>query len=130
MVFLGDLVVALLVAVVLVAIFGLGYRRARLGSGLFWFFLLLFLATWAGGVWLTPLGPPVFGVSWLSFVLAGVFFTLLIMAMVPLPPSPRDGAAGAREELEAGAGALFAVNLFFWVLLIGFFVVILISYIV
>ncbi|MBK8905237.1 MAG: hypothetical protein IPM53_28910 [Anaerolineaceae bacterium] len=130
MVFLGDLLVALLVAVVLVAIFGLGYRRARLDSSLFWFFLLLFLATWAGGVWLTPLGPPVFGISWLSFVLAGVFFTLLIMAIVPLPRSPREGPAGMQEELEAGAGALFAVNLFFWILLIGFFIVILVSYFV
>ena len=130
MFFLGDLLTALLVAVVLVAIFGLGYRRSRLDSGLFWFFVLLFLATWAGGVWLTPLGPPVFGISWLSFVLAGAFFTLLIMALLPLPLSPREGPVGAQEELEASAGALFAVNLFFWVLLLGFFIVILISYLV
>ncbi len=124
MVFFADLLIAFLVAVLFIALFGIGYRREGVGAGLLWLFVIIFLATWAGGLWLTPLGPPLFGVSWLSFLLAGLFFTLLIMALLP-PPTSRPGVSG---EVETDAGTFFAVNLFFWVLLIGFFVAIVLSY--
>ncbi|MDX1614795.1 MAG: hypothetical protein R3300_10835 [Candidatus Promineifilaceae bacterium] len=121
--FLAELMIALVVAVVLVAVFGLGYRRMGIGAGLLWFLLLVFLATWAGGVWLTPIGPTVADVPWLSFLFIGLFFSLLIMAL--LPPVPTTPA-----EARAEAGAFVAINIFFWILLVGFVVAIVAAYLI
>lgn len=61
---IGDALVALIIAVVLAAILvaGLGWRapayRFALPSIAF-VFLILFLATWVGGVLLQPFGPVV-----------------------------------------------------------------------
>lgn len=127
--FVADLLVALLVALVLVAIFGMGVRGDSFGVGLFWFFFILFLATWAGGVWLPALGPAIMGVSWLTYLLVGLFFALLIMALLPpASPPPRPSTAG--REVEADAGAFAVLNIFFWILLVGLVAVITIAYFV
>lgn len=44
-------------------------------------FFILFLAAWAGGLWITPFGPRVFGVFWIPFLVAGLFFGLLWTAV-------------------------------------------------
>jgi hypothetical protein len=46
--FLGHFLLALIIAAVLAAIFGVGLRRHRWGMDLWLFFILLFLFTWAG----------------------------------------------------------------------------------
>lgn len=126
--FLADLLVAALIAIVLVAVFGIFIRGEAIGAGLFWFFLLIFLASWAGGLWVTPVGPPIFGVSWLGYLLVGLVFTLLIMALLPpAPPRPRTPGA-VQEEVEAEATAFAVLNMFFWILLVGFIVAILAGY--
>ncbi|HEX4337267.1 MAG TPA: hypothetical protein VH062_15230 [Polyangiaceae bacterium] len=49
--------------------------------GVFAMLLVLFLATWAGGIWLVPVGPKLWGVAWVGFVVAGLFVALLIGAL-------------------------------------------------
>jgi hypothetical protein len=51
--FLAALTVALLVC----ALFALAIRSSVRRTGFGWFFLIVLLATWAGGVWLRPFGP-------------------------------------------------------------------------
>jgi hypothetical protein len=72
------LLFALVIAVGLTLIFALLYRNV--GSWALWwmFSLLIFLAARAGGVWITPVGPKLFGQSWLPFLLAGLFLALLL----------------------------------------------------
>ena len=43
--------------------------------------LILFLATWAGGIWLVPLGPRLWGVAWGGFVVVGLLVALLMGAV-------------------------------------------------
>lgn len=45
-----------------------------------WFFVVVLLATWAGGVWLTPAGPMVRGFHWLPFLMTGLIVSLLLAA--------------------------------------------------
>lgn len=43
----------------------------------FWvFFTVTFLASLAGGEWLSPFGPPFLGVYWMSFFVAGLISAL------------------------------------------------------
>ncbi len=65
--FMIDFLFAILIALLLTAIFAGGLRRHRFGAALIFFFVVLLFGTWAGGVWITPIGAPMFGVSWLSF---------------------------------------------------------------
>ncbi|MCI0635196.1 MAG: hypothetical protein L0206_14995 [Actinobacteria bacterium] len=138
---LPDLIVTLLVAVLLTVVFAaaLGQGRrptADRGIGnLIVFFLLIWLATWAIGAWIAPVGPTVYGAPVLTFLFVGILLTLVIAAMTA-PRGPRDRREppdevaidltpqGAAQAGEAGgmrpplAGALVtALGVVFWVVL-------------
>lgn len=86
------------------------------------FFIMVFPLIWAGGTWLTPIGPAFGGVAWLGFVLVSLFLLLLILAAVPAQSSRALGdhevmPANARKETIAGTALFF--GLFFWLLLIA-----------
>ena len=80
---LVDLLIALVFASLLAAVVFLLLRRTGPWASFPLLFLALFLATWAGGIWLAPIGRPVGGVYWLSFLMAGIVFALLLSAVVP-----------------------------------------------
>ena len=78
-------------------------------------------------MWLTPIGPPIWGVPWLSFLWIGLLFALLVAALIP--PSERERRAPGRpleaeraEETriveEEPTGAEIAFGIFFWLLLL------------
>jgi hypothetical protein len=126
--FLVDFVFAFFVALVLTAIFAGALRRQRFGAVLIFFFVVLLFGTWAGGVWITPVGPPLWGVSWLSFVLVGLFFALILTAL--LPPERERKRPESVSELDGGTTSLVVFNAFFWVLVVGLFIVIITSYLI
>jgi hypothetical protein len=121
-----EIILALVIAFVMAAIFVplLGWRRPGTraeegwGAAFLFLFLLLFLATWAGGAWLSPFGPTVWGVHWLGFLLVGIFVMLLIAAVIP--PARRSrlpSAEGAEAEAESKAAVIMGVGVFFWIVL-------------
>jgi hypothetical protein len=95
------------------------------GTRVLIFFGILFLTTWAGGIWVTPFGPILFDVPWLSFLLVGLFIALILTAISPPPRRPRTAQeAAAYAEAEAA----IAIDIFFWVLIAGLIVTILVAY--
>ncbi len=72
-------IIALIFASLLVTIFG----KSRFGLSLFIIFLILFAGVWAGGIWFTPIGPKLFEVYWLPFVVVAIVLSLLIAALSP-----------------------------------------------
>lgn len=130
-----DLLFAFLMALILAALLTgpAGWRHPRRpdgwGTGLF-LFLLLLPVIWAGGVWLSPMGPPVGGSYWLPLVVVGVMVALLVLAIGSSggPTTLRDNA---RAGAETGAGTEPDVNeaaalgitalfgFFFWLLLLA-----------
>lgn len=109
--FLAALFVALVVALILTAIFGAGFRRHRWGAPLVAFFLLLFLITLTVGVWAEPVGPVVWEVPWLQFIIIGVIFALLLSALIP----PARPAELTPPEVGATAVAVGFFNAFVWI---------------
>ncbi|HEX3593695.1 MAG TPA: hypothetical protein VHU80_01300 [Polyangiaceae bacterium] len=83
--FVFAFVISILCAAMLLPVAGRTDWRARHPGieplGVFALLLILFLATWAGGIWLAPVGPRLWGVAWGSFVVVGIFVALLIGAV-------------------------------------------------
>lgn len=115
-----DLLFALALAGLLFFVFGstIGARGRPEGSGgeTAVFFLILFFVIWAGGVWLQPFGPAVYGVFWAPFFVAGLVAVLVLAAGRPSGArhSSRE-TAGSERALEAEA---VTVGWAFWLLLV------------
>ena len=113
-------VVAALVSWLLVGLSGWrsprGAATAVVPSMLF-VFLMTMLVVWAGGVWLTPVGPALWGGYWLPFVLVGIVFTLVLASIGP-PVRPPRTREEARDEAQAEVAAASIFGGFFWMLLI------------
>ncbi len=125
---LTDILFAMVVAVGLTLIFAKLLRNVGPWA-LWWMFLLLvFLAAWAGGVWITPVGPQLFGRYWLPFLLAGLFFALLLAAAAPVSPPRTEEAAQLVAQAEEATST--GVSIFFWILLLALIVAIVVAYIV
>lgn len=127
---LVALVIALVLSLILTGVFGWRRREndAFAGSLLF-VFLMFFLFAWAGGVWMTPFGPVMWGAHWVAFLLVPLFIALLLAALIP-PSRPRSRRrAVVQAEESAAADTATALGAFFWVLIIGLAIFILAHYI-
>jgi len=73
--FWQHLLTAFVVAAGLSSVFIAAFRKRGFEQAVV-FFTVVFLGAWAGGIWLSPLGPQWAGVSWLSFLIVGLVFAL------------------------------------------------------
>jgi hypothetical protein len=124
--FISELLFALLIAFILAMIFGIGLRGYGWGIGFFLFFIVLFLVTWAGGIWITPIGPLWWGVPWLSFLFVGLLIALIMSALIPNRRRPVKGEPPG-EEVTRG-DVLVAMDVFFWILIIALVVALVVGY--
>lgn len=124
MIFL-DLFYVLVITLVLTAVFAFGFRKQRTWPVVLAFFVILFLATWAVGVWINPeTAPP--GVSWVAYLIAGLLFALLLTVLIPL--SRTAGGERANKSGEKAVAIVF-FDLFFWILVIGLIAAIIARYV-
>lgn len=130
--FFYEMLLAIALALIVFAILAPSGRYRGEGIPLLLFFVpLLILLIWAGGAWLTPVGPPVAGVYWVGFLLPALFLLLLLFALsTPSAPPRREGEVmpGNAEE-EAAAGTAVAFSIFFWILLVAAIVAIVVAYV-
>jgi hypothetical protein len=136
--FILDLLVVLVIALVITAILSAvagwrhpAYRDMGTLPGAVFLFLILVFFIWAGGIWLVPFGPTLWGVSWLPFLIVGLIVALLIAALSPPAPPPRTPAEAVEEaerEREQEAVAATAFGVVFWVLLIGLIGAVVVNY--
>jgi len=125
--FFVDLVFAFLAALLLSLLFTAGFRRPADWANFLIFFVVVFLAAWAGGVWLTPFGPAVWGVYWLPFLLVALVIALILAALVPNRP-PRSRRQ-AELQAEEAAEAETALSVFFWILMVVLLIGIIVHYV-
>lgn len=134
--FIWHLLLAALLGILLTSIFAVGFRRRGPWASLIVFFLVVFLITWAGGIWISPIGPVFYGVYWLPFLIVGLIIALLLAAIVPgsmakemeedevLEPRAREKALEQkRQEVREST-----FDLFFWLLLVVVLAAILAGY--
>lgn len=110
---------ALLMALILCAVFVLGFGKKGPWDRFSVFFIIVLLAAWAGGVWLNPVGPPFLGVHWVSFLLVGLLIALLLAAAIP----PKDSQSTVEivepgEQLKEQKALARTLGAFLWVFLL------------
>ena len=127
--FITPLLVAFLLAIILTLLLAVGLRGQPWGAGIVFFFLILFLATWAGGLWLTPVGPVMLGVPWMSFLLVALIVGLILVSLTPDSRRRREKPL-ASESVPAQAETAIAVDVFFWILIGGLLIAIAARYFV
>jgi hypothetical protein len=123
--FLIALGVAVVLSFILVQVIG----RERALAGFLVFMAVILLMSWAGGVWLRPIGPAAGGVYWLPFVLTGLLVALLIAAFhytKEVREAPLSHATQDRKVHDVKVTTEASVLL--WVLLVVLVVVIAVSY--
>jgi small-conductance mechanosensitive channel len=77
-------------------------------------FVTIFLASWAGYLWINPFGPMVLGVSVAPIFVVGLIFAFILAAVsVPQPRFKRK-----TPETEEADSATVAIGIFFWIVLI------------
>jgi len=126
-----DLLFAFFFALLLAAIFGLAFRSRGPWGSIWLFFLILFLATWAGGVWVTPIGAPIWGAYWIPFLFVAIIFALLLSAAAAIVPKEETEVEIVDEQrLEQEEKTTTAtLGIFFWILMVVLIISIIASYI-
>ena len=131
--FLAHLLVALLVALLL-SLLLIPLRRPRSAQaktstavGVLFLFFILFLGTWAGGLWITPFGSPWLGVYWMPFVVAGLFVALLVAATDQSSRRSYERKEAEPDHVEHAALAT-AFGLLFWILIMALAIAIVAGY--
>lgn len=126
--FFSSLLLAFLVALLLTAIFSAGFGYRGPWDSLWAFFLVVFFFAWIAGLWLTPVGWPLFGIYWMPALFFGFVIALLLAAATPdRPPRSRVEAA---QQVEAERVALGSVGAIFWILIAVLVVAVVVSYLV
>jgi hypothetical protein len=109
----GDVILALVLATLFATIFGVMGRSREGVPGALPIFILFFLFAWAGGLWLRPIGPPLFGRYWVPGLLMVALIFLLLAALAGRS-SRTDKDMTEQKEIKYSTAA--AVGTLFWLL--------------
>jgi hypothetical protein len=128
--------VALLFSAILVGAFT--WRHPAQNSAwiaLLFLFAIFFLAAFAGGLWIGPIGPTLLGGYWLPYLIVGLAIALLLLAAGSFPVDPRSARREpvnlqAQTDLEEEADATTAFGIFFWILFVVLIVAIVVALVV
>ena len=108
-------------------IFAVGFRKHTAWNVLFPFFMILFLSTWATGIWLTPTGPTLRGTFWVPFLVVGLLYALLLTALIPPSRPPRPLREDNRKADE-GRETILVLDVFFLMLIVALGIVLIVCY--
>lgn len=130
---LGGILAAIVIAILISALFYFAFNARGPWGSLWTFFLVLLLVVWAASLWIRPIGPVYWGVSWVPLIFIGLIFALLLAAIptyddeteVRLPEEDvvidETHPESRRTEIERrreAAGAAVAVGWIFWTFII------------
>jgi hypothetical protein len=124
--FIFAVIVALILSLILVR----GVKKGGAWPGFLLAALFIFLAAWAGGLWISPFGPALWDEALLPFVVAGLVAALIIAAvpMAGRQESSVQFTKEKREKNEKPPSPMAAIGIFFWILIVILALAILFGY--
>ena len=139
--FFVELIFVLVTVLLITSLFSACGVRCGPWPGVLWLFVMLFLVTWALGIWIRPIGPPLWGAYWVPYLLVAFFLAVLLAATAPAPPQPPVQPPGAtplpgsrtraevnEEAAEEEAAVVTTLNVFFWLVLLLAVIAIVVHY--
>jgi len=124
--FLADVLFAMLLALLLTFLFVVVLRWRGPWPGFLAFLAVLFLATWAGGVWIRPAGPLAFGLYWVPFIITALVVALLLAAA---GPPRRSKIETIHQVKEREQGVTLAINHVLWSVIAVLAILIAVAYV-
>ena len=128
-----EVIFAFLIALAISIIVGLALRREGPRTGFFLMFVMIFLITLAGGLWLSPAGPYTREVYWLPFIVVGALGSYILFLRAPRrPPHSRretlDELDRIAESKQLEKLTYMTFDLFFWIIFVLLLAAILLRY--
>lgn len=118
---IGNVIFSFIVAVVFAWLFGTIVARQGIKRAGGWpifviFFLAVLLASWAASLWLSPLGPRMWGVYWVPILCVGLITAFLMAAMTRRhrPSTPSETAMKEQKTTDTAV----TISFLFWLALI------------
>jgi multisubunit Na+/H+ antiporter MnhB subunit len=113
--FILDLLVAVAFGLAIVWIVSLAFNTRGPWNSLLWFFMVVALFAWAGGVWLVPFGPSWGGIGWFPILFMGIIAVLLLTAA-----SPRTSRKSmpVKQSSKMDGEIRVSIDALFWVLIV------------
>jgi uncharacterized membrane protein len=124
---LGDFLIALVIALFFTIVLVVSGQKHRSWKRIITIFLIMLFASWAGGVWITPVGPAFLGIYWVSFLIVALILALIMETISALHAVPED--IDKRETRKKEESLEILISASFLILLIVFMIVIIIGYI-
>lgn len=124
-----EILIALFLAFIVMWVL-IAYAGEEGGWGAWPVFLLFFFAILAGGLWLTPVGPPLVGMYGVPFLFVAIFIAMF-WAAAPRPPrrkrrrNAQSSVLNMQDDMPVAPGGL---GVLFWLLLAGLAIVALVRY--
>jgi hypothetical protein len=129
MMFFTHFILALIVAVLLALAFASVSGARRPWSGMLTFLLIILLASWSGGIWISPFGPVLWSATWLPFLLAGLIVALVFAgAAMPEKEESTVELVDPGQRRRQREGARLVLNVFVSALILILLVSIVIRY--
>jgi hypothetical protein len=130
----GEVFVALMVTVFLSALLMPTFLKGEHRTRLIWICLIIFLTTWAGGIWVRPFGPSFRGIYWLPFLFIGIIIVLILAVSYPRrTPKSRWETLEMLQRIESQKRlnqlTYITLILLFWILLFLLSMAIIIHYV-
>jgi amino acid transporter len=108
-----EIVASFLVALVITVLFSQVLKNKGPWGAVWLVFLTIFLASWAGYLWINPFGPLVLGVSVAPIFVVGLIIAF-ILAAVTMPAPRRNSTA---NETAVNDETKIALGVFFWIVM-------------
>lgn len=123
---LNAFIVALIIALVMTAIFVWGFKARSVWSNGLAFFFIVFLASWAAGVWVRPLNYAVpVNVPWQPQLIVGFIASLLLSWSEPAW-SRRSMAEAAAVQTERRSPPVARITPAYWIALVALIIAIIV----
>jgi MFS family permease len=123
----GEFLIALVIALFFTIVLAVSGKKHRTWKKMITIFLIMLFASWAGGIWITPVGPAFSGIYWLSFFIVALILALILETATALHASPSD--IDKKETRKEEESLEILISFSFLILLIVFIIVIVIGYI-
>jgi hypothetical protein len=130
----GEVFVALMVTVFLSALLMPTFLKGEQRTRLICIFWIIFLTTWAGGIWVRPFGPSFWGIYWLPFLFIGIIIVLILAVSYPRrTPKSRWETLEMLQRIESQKKlnqlTYITLILLFWLLLFLLSMAIIVHYV-